>query len=119
MICKKCRAFNDDRANFCAECGAPLYQNVPVTIPVSDRVVAISAPTSGIRAFSGIGNAYMQSAAIHAVNAAGASPRSDAYHAYPTGAKVHLRKNGTWICPDCGEANGHEKLWCTSCGKYR
>ncbi len=117
MICKKCNAWNDDRANFCVKCGGELYKGTLVTSPITNSVTAFSAPTSGIRAFSGIGNAYLQSAALKAHDTM--FPRSDAYHSYPTGAKVHLGKDGTWICPDCGEKNGHEKLFCTSCGKYR
>ncbi len=117
MICKKCHAWNDDRANFCCKCGGELYKGTLVTSPISDTVTAYGAPTSGIRYFSGIGNGYLQSAAIAVQKHT--TPHSDTYHTYPTGAKVHLNKNGTWICPDCGEKNGHEKLYCTSCGRYR
>lgn len=119
MICKNCRAWNDSRANFCSRCGGELYESTLVTSPIADRVTATSAPTSGVRAFSGIGNGYLQSAVNYFTNASEARPRSDAYHTYPTGAKVSLRKNGSWICPDCGELNGHEKLFCPACGKYR
>ena len=119
MICKRCYSRNDNDANFCSKCGGELYEGTLVTSPVTDRVTAQSVPTSGIRAFSGIGNGYLHSAAMTAFTASEAEPRSDTYHSYPTRAKVHLSKNGTWICPDCGELNGHEKLWCTGCGKYR
>ena len=119
MICKKCNSWNDSRANFCAKCGGELYESTLVTSPVTDRVTATNPPTTGIRAFSGMGNGYLHSAAMNVTNASESYPRSDAYHSYPTMAKVHLRKGGTWICPDCGELNGHEKLWCSGCGKYR
>lgn len=120
MICKKCNAWNDDRANFCCKCGGELYKSTLVTSPITNTVTAYGAPTSGVRHFSGIGNGYLQSAALAWRNSI--EPQSDAYHTYHTyhtGAKVHLNKNGTWICPDCGEKNGHEMLYCSSCGKYR
>ena len=119
MICKNCHANNDSRANFCAKCGGELYKGTLVTSPVSDRIVATNSPTTGVRQFSGIGNGYLQSAVMHVTNVSEARPRSDTFHSYPTGAKVYLRKDGMWICPDCGELNGHEKLYCPSCGKYR
>ena len=119
MICKNCSAWNDSSANFCSQCGGELYKSTIVTSPNAERITATNAPTSGIRAFSGIGNGYLHSAAMSAINSGSAEPRSDAYHRHPTRAKAYLRKNGTWICPDCGELNGHEKLYCTSCGKYR
>lgn len=119
MICKNCNAWNDSSANFCAQCGGELYESTLVTSPNTDRVTATYAPTAGIRVFSGFGNGYVQSAAMNVLNSVEQTPRSDAYHSYPTRAKAYLRKNGTWICPDCGELNGHEKLYCTSCGKYR
>ena len=117
MICKKCSAWNDDNANFCHKCGGELYSSTLVTSPITNSVAATNIPTTGIRVFSGIGNGYLQSTANFIRN--NYNPRSDTYRSYPTGAKVHLNKNGTWICPDCGEKNGHEKLFCTSCGRYR
>ncbi|MBQ5565261.1 MAG: zinc ribbon domain-containing protein [Clostridia bacterium] len=117
MICKTCKSWNDDRANFCRNCGGELYKGTLVTSPITDSVTAYSIPTSGVRAFSGIGSGYLQSAAMSVRR--DIEPRSDAYHSYPTGAKVYLDKSGTWICPDCGERNTHEKLYCVSCGKYR
>lgn len=119
MICKNCNAYNDSRANFCAQCGGELYESTLVTSPIVGSVTATNAPTSGIRAFSGIGNGYLQSAAMRVRNSIEDSPRSDTYHSHPTRARAYIRKNGTWICPDCGELNGHEKLYCTSCGRYR
>ncbi len=120
MICKNCLAHNDERANFCSQCGGELYKGTLVSSPVAKgRVTATNSPTTGIRVFSGLGNGYLQSAVIRTTNVSEATSRSDTYHSYPTGAKAHLRKNGTWICPDCGELNGHEKLWCGGCGKYR
>lgn len=120
MICKNCSTQNDPRANFCAGCGEALYDGTVVTYPAArQRITATHAPTSGIRVFSGMGNGYLHSAAMNAVHAVETIPRSDAYHPNPTNARAYLRKNGTWICPDCGELNGHEKLWCTGCGRYR
>ena len=117
MVCKSCNAWNDDNANFCRKCGGELYKSTLVTSPITGSVTAYSAPTSGIRYYSGIGNAYLQSAA-QLVRDSYVS-HSDAYHSYPTNAKVYLNKDGTWICPDCGETNTHERLFCSSCGKYR
>lgn len=119
MVCKNCSAWNDDRANFCSRCGGELYKSTLVTSPVAPYVAPAAIPTSGVRTFSGIGNGYLQSALIRTSNVSEASPRSDTYHSYPTRAKPRLRRDGSWICPDCGELNGHEKLYCTSCGKYR
>ncbi len=123
MVCKNCSAWNDDRANFCAKCGGELYKSTLVTSPVSKSVTATAVPTTGIRAFSGIGNAFLKSADLEAPSALTGVPRSDTYHSYyntfTTGAKARLRKDGMWICPDCGELNGHEKLYCTGCGRYR
>lgn len=119
MFCKNCHAYNDSRANFCTKCGGELYQSTLVTSPIVGRLTATNAPTMGIRVFSGMGNGYLQSAVMRVTNSFEESPRSDAYHTHTTGAKAHLRKDGTWICPDCGELNGHEKLWCGGCGKYR
>ena len=119
MICKNCSAYNDSRANFCSQCGGELYESTLVTSPLVDRVTPTSAPTAGIRAFSGIGNGYLQSAAIRMTNDITGQPRSDTYHSYKTQAKARPRSDGAWICPDCGELNGHEKLYCTGCGRYR
>ncbi len=117
MICKNCTAWNDDNANFCRKCGGELYKSTLVTSPIRDTVTATNVPTTGIRVFSGIGNGYLQSTANSIRNSF--NTRSDTYRSYPTRARVHLNKNGTWICPDCGERNGHEKLFCIGCGKYR
>ena len=117
MICKNCNAYNDSRANFCCKCGGELYHSAMVTSPVTDKVTAYSIPTMGVRAFSGMGNGYLQSAIQNVVSSG--YPNSDTYHTYPTGADVYKKNNGSWICPDCGEENDASKIFCTSCGKYR
>ena len=94
MVCKSCNAWNDDNANFCRKCGGELYKSTLVTSPITGSVTAYSAPTSGIRYYSGIGNAYLQSAA-QLVRDSYVS-HSDAYHSYPTIAKVYLNKDGTY-----------------------
>lgn len=117
MICKNCNSFNDDRANFCYKCGGELYRGTMVTSPMTDSVTAFSIPTMGVRAFSGLGNGYLQSAVQNVMESG--SPSSETYHTYHTGANVHMKRNGSWICPDCGEENDSSKIFCTSCGKYR
>jgi len=117
MVCKNCNAFNDGRANFCRKCGGELYHSTMVTSPVTDKVTAYSIPTMGVRAFSGMGNSYLQSAMQNA--ASSGYPHSDTYHTYLTGADVYMKNDGTWICPDCGEENASSKLSCRGCGRYR
>ena len=68
MICKNCNAYNDSRANFCCKCGGELYHSTMVTSPVTDKVTAYSIPTMGVRAFSGMGNGYLQSAIQNVVS---------------------------------------------------
>ena len=119
MVCKKCSAWNDDSAKFCSKCGGELYKSTMVTSPIHGRVAPTAIPTSGVRAFSGIGNGYLQSVVNSTLSTSEAAARSDTYHSYPTHARIIPRSDGTWICPDCGELNGHEKLYCTGCGRYR
>ena len=88
-----------------------------VTSPVTDKITPYSIPTMGVRAFSGIGNAYLQDAVQNA--ASSEYPKSDTYHTYPTYADVYKKSNGRWICPDCGEENDSTKLSCRGCGRYR
>ena len=117
MICKKCLAWNDDRANFCRKCGGELYESTLVTSPMTDNVTAYSIPTMGVRAFSGIGSGYLQSAVQNVAESG--SPQSEAYHTYYTGAQVRPDEHGQWICPDCGERNRNNTLFCAGCGRYR
>ncbi len=112
-------ANNDPSANFCTVCGGELYESTIVTSPNADRVTSTYAPTSGIRAFSDFGNGYLQTAAMAAANDHTAQPHRKPYDTHKTTAKAHVKENGTWICPDCGELNGQERLFCLGCGKYR
>lgn len=117
MKCKHCQHKNSPQANFCYNCGAQLHRNTVVSAPVSNTVSAYSIPTSGIRYFQGIGNGYLQSAAIALRNKQ--NFEENGFHEYTTGARVQPLKNGDWFCPDCGEKNNHNDRSCRGCGKFK
>ncbi len=116
MNCKTCNYPNYDNANFCCRCGAPLYKDTVVSSPVGKTVTAYSIPTSGIRAFQGIGNYALQRAVLEVRNRGKNHQKLKEYTTY---AKVQPMENGEWFCPDCGELNNHNDRSCRGCGKYK
>lgn len=118
MICKKCKHKNYNGANFCFNCGAQLHKNTLVSAPIGGTVTAYSIPTSGIRYFQGIGNGYIQSAAMMLRNKESYSSKGKLKEYY-TNARVHPLGSGAWFCPDCGEMNGSNDRSCRGCGKYK